>query len=130
MALSSMSEIIRDAITFSIILLMVPHYVQLWQFFDKNAITFDLTEIEKNKIFFVVMKLCCASNAAITKCQIHKRKNNLFANIFSRKSYIFQRVQIFLNDIYFWILKVLPVTFTTYFLFRTYCKNINQICPT
>ena len=36
-------------------------------FFTKNAITvtFDLREIERKTVHFVVMNLCCASNAAI-----------------------------------------------------------------
>ena len=39
---------------------------------QKNVTTFDLTRIERKKLYFVGMKFCCASNAAIKKIQIPK----------------------------------------------------------
>ena len=51
-------------------------------FLTKNAITFDKKEIERKKRYLVCMKFCCASNAAIKKCQNRKKKINLFSKIF------------------------------------------------
>ena len=54
-------------------------------FLTKNAITFDQKEIERKKRYLVGMKFCCASNAAIKKCQNRKKKNPLFSkNIFNK----------------------------------------------
>ena len=54
-------------------------------FLPKNAITFDQKEIERKKKYLVGMKFCCASNAAIQKCQNRKEKNQLFSkNIFNK----------------------------------------------
>ena len=39
----------------------------------KTLLTFDQKEIEKKR-YLVGMKLCCASNAAIKKCQNRKKK--------------------------------------------------------
>ena len=49
-------------------------------FFTKNAIIFDLTKIGNNKIYFVVMTFCCASNAAIKNFKIARNKINFFLN--------------------------------------------------
>ena len=38
------------------------------------------------------MKFCCASNAAIKKCQNRKEKNQLFSKIFSTKSPFFKKI--------------------------------------
>ena len=70
-------------------------YVQLWQLFDKNAITFDLREIERKNRDLVSMKLCCASNTAIKKVKIARKKSTFFPKIFLTKSPFFQKVQIF-----------------------------------
>ena len=49
-----------------------------------TAITFDQKEIERKK-YLVGMKFCCASNAAIKKCQNRKKKNPLFSqNMFNK----------------------------------------------
>ena len=56
-------------------------------FFTKKnnaVITSDLTEIKKKHIF-VVIKVCCASNADIKNVKI-ARKNNYFPNTFTIKS--------------------------------------------
>ena len=58
-------------------------YVQLWQLFDKNAITFDQKEIERKKLYLVGMKFRCASNAAIKNVKIARKKINFFPKIFS-----------------------------------------------
>ena len=62
------------------------YYVQLWQLFDKNAITFEQKEIERKIRYLVGMKFCCASNAAIKRCQNRKKKINFSPKIFSTKS--------------------------------------------
>ena len=51
----------------------------------KNAITFDQKEIERNKIYLVGMKFCCASNAAIKYVKIARKKITFFPKIFSKK---------------------------------------------
>ena len=51
--------------------------------FTKNAITFDLTKIERTKINFVDMKFCCASNAALKNLKSQK-KINISKNIFQQ----------------------------------------------
>ena len=43
-------------------------------FSQKNAITFDLTKIEREKIIFIGMKFCCASNGAIKNLKIARKK--------------------------------------------------------
>ena len=51
------------------------------KFGARNAITFDLTEIERKKNSR--MKFCCASNAAIKKAKI-ARKNQSFSPILQK----------------------------------------------
>ena len=54
-------------------------------FLTKNALTFDEKEIERKKLYLVGMKFRCASNAAIKKFKIAKKKNQLFfQNIFNK----------------------------------------------
>ena len=82
-------------------------------FFINNAITFDLTEIEKKKSrqHEILLRIQCCHQ----KCQNRKRKISIFSKIFFTKSPIFRKVQIFRkNKIYFQILEVLPVILTTY----------------
>ena len=55
-------------------------------FFYKNAITFDLTEIERRKKYLVGMKFCCASNAAIKNVKIARKKLTFFPKYFLTKS--------------------------------------------
>ena len=45
---------------------------------SKNAITFNKKRDRKKKIYLVGMKFCCASNAAIKKCQNRKKKKSTF----------------------------------------------------
>ena len=80
-------------------------------FLTKNAITFDQKEIERKERYLVGMKFCCASNAAIKKCQNRKKKINFFPKIFSTKSPFFKKIQIFKkHNVYFQILTTyLPV---------------------
>ena len=61
-------------------------------FTKKNAITFDLTKIERNKLYFVGMKFCCASNAAIKYFKIARKKNQLFPKFIFSKSVIFPKI--------------------------------------
>ena len=60
-------------------------------FLTKNAITFDQKEIERKKRYLVVMKFCCASNAAIKNVKIAKKKNQLFSKIIFNKIAIFKK---------------------------------------
>ena len=49
----------------------------------KNAITFDLTEIERKKRRYLVgMKPCYASNAAIKNVKIARKKSTFFPTYF------------------------------------------------
>ena len=91
-------------------------YVQVWQLFDKkNAITFDLKEIERKKRYIVVMKFCCASNPAIKIVKIARKIINFFPQKFFNKIAILKKKQIFRkHKVYFQILVVLPVILTTY----------------
>ena len=57
------------------------YYVQLWQTLKKNAVTFDLTKIERKKLHFTSRKFCCASNVAIKNLKI-ARQNSTFSNFF------------------------------------------------
>ena len=50
----------------------------------KNAITFDQKEIERNKIYLVGMKFCCASNAAIKYVKIARKKSPFFQKYFQK----------------------------------------------
>ena len=61
------------------------------------------------------MKCCCASNAAIKKCQNRKKKNQLlFQNIFNKIAIFLKKIQIFRKPKeYFPILEVLPVILAT-----------------
>ena len=53
------------------------------KFFTKNAITFDLTKMERKKFIFNGMKFCCASNGAIKNFKIAKKKIDLFQIFFN-----------------------------------------------
>ena len=58
-------------------------------FLTKNAITFDQKEIERKKLYLVVMKFCCASNAAIKNVKLQEKKSTFFFKIFLTKSPFF-----------------------------------------
>ena len=61
------------------------------------------------------MKFCCASNVAIKNVKIARNKNQLFPKIFSTKSPIFKKIQIFRkHKVYFQILEDLHVILTIY----------------
>ena len=61
------------------------------------------------------MKYCCASNAAIKKVKIARKKSTFFPNYFQQNRHFLQKIQIFRKlKVYFQILKVLPVILTTY----------------
>ena len=61
------------------------------------------------------MKFRCASNAAIKNVKIARKKNQLFFQKIFNKIAIFLKIQIFRkHKVYFQILEVLPVIFTTY----------------
>ena len=98
----------------------------------KNAITFDQKEIERKKIYLVGMKFCCASNAAIKKCQNRKKKINFFSKIFSTKSPFFKKKYRFLeNKMYifrFW--RFFPSFSLLIYLLRYNNKARNQLFPT
>ena len=87
--------------------------------FDKcltiNAITFGLTEIERNESYLVDMKLCCASNVAIKNVKIARKKTTFFSKYFQQNGH-FSKEYRFLgkNKIYHLILEVLPIISTTY----------------
>ena len=57
-------------------------------FFTKNAITFDLTKIERKKLHFNGMKFCCASNGAI------KNQKYTFSQFFCNKIVIFNKIKL------------------------------------
>ena len=63
-------------------------------FLPKKDITFDLAEIERNKIDFAVIKFYCAFNAVIKNVNIVKKsiKPNYpkMYNFFRKKKYIFK----------------------------------------
>ena len=83
--------------------------------FTKNAITFDQKEIERKKKYLVSMKFCYASNAAIKKFKIARKKTQLFSKNIFNKIAIFLKIQIFRkHKVYFKFLEVLPVILTTY----------------
>ena len=97
-------------------------------FLTKNAITFDQKEMEGKKRYLVGMKFCCASNAAIKNVKIARKKINCFPKIFSTKSPLSKKIQIFRRDkVYFQIPEVLLIILTTYFLFRWYESTISNI---
>ena len=55
----------------------------LANFSQKNAITFDLTKIERrSKLYFISIKFCCASNGAIKNLKIARKKINIFTIFF------------------------------------------------
>ena len=56
------------------------------KFFTKNAITFDLTKIERKKLYFITMKFCCASNGTINNFKIARKKLPFLQFVFSIKS--------------------------------------------
>ena len=56
-------------------------------FLTKNAITFDQKEIERIKRYFVRMKFCCASNAAIKYVKIARKKSTFFSKYFQQNRY-------------------------------------------
>ena len=58
------------------------------KFLTKNAITFDLTEIEKKDI---CMKFCCASNAALQNLKFARKILNFFQKYFLIKSPFFPK---------------------------------------
>ena len=60
------------------------HYIALANFEKKNVITFDLTEIERNKRYVVSMKFCCASNGGIKNVKIARKNQLLSQNIFDK----------------------------------------------
>ena len=66
-------------------------------FLTKNAIIFDLTEIERKK-YLVCIKFCCASNAAFKNLEIARIKSNFFQNYFSKIA-IFQKTTDFLEKL-------------------------------
>ena len=51
-------------------------------FFTKNAITFDLTMIERKKLYFICMTFCCASNGAIKHLKITRKKSTFIQFFF------------------------------------------------
>ena len=61
------------------------------------------------------MKFRCASNAAIKNVKIARKKINFFSKYFKKNRLFFEKIQIFRKyNVYFQILKVLPVILTTY----------------
>ena len=68
----------------------------LGKFFIKNAITFNLTKIERKKKYFITMKFCCASNGAL-KNLIIARKKLTFLQFFFNKIVIFPKITDFLK---------------------------------
>ena len=48
------------------------------KFLTKNAINFDLTEVERKNKCLVDIKFCCASNAALKNVKIVRKKINHF----------------------------------------------------
>ena len=62
------------------------------------------------------MKFCCASNAAIKKVKIARKKNQLFSqNIFNKIAIFLKKIQTFRkHNVYYQILEILPVILTTY----------------
>ena len=61
------------------------------------------------------MKFCCASNAAIKKVKIARKKIHFFPKIFSTKSPFFKKIPIFRkHKVFFQILEVLLVILITY----------------
>ena len=67
-------------------------------FLTKNAINFDVKEIERKKRYLVGMKFCFAFNAAIKKCQNRKNKNQLFSQNIFNKSTFFKKYGFFLKN--------------------------------
>ena len=59
-------------------------------FFTKDDITFDLTEIERKPKYFVDIKFCCVSNVAIKNVEI-ARKNITFSHLFKNIIAIFPK---------------------------------------
>ena len=59
------------------------------KFLTKSLETFDLIETEREQIYLVGIKFCCASNAAIKNVEIVGEKNNFFPKLFLTKSTFF-----------------------------------------
>ena len=57
----------------------------------KNAITFDQKEIERKKRYHGGMKFCCASNAAIKKFKIARKKINFFPKYFQQNHHFLKK---------------------------------------
>ena len=53
-------------------------------FLTKNAITFDEKVIERKQNYLVIMKFCCASNAAIKKVKIARKKSTFYPKYFQQ----------------------------------------------
>ena len=61
------------------------------------------------------MKFCCASNAVIKNVKIARKKINFFPKYFQQNRHFFLKIPIFRKDkVYFQILEVFPVIWTTY----------------
>ena len=80
-------------------------------FFPKNAVTFDLTEIEREKIYSVDMK-CCWAFKTKNEMQNRKKKINFLQQKNVQQNCHFSKKLIK----YFRILAALPVILTTYLL--------------
>ena len=60
------------------------------------------------------MKFCCASNAAINNVKIARKKSTFLQKNFQQNRHL-KKKQIFRkHKVYFQILEILPVIFTTY----------------
>ena len=62
-------------------------------FSQKKAKTFDLTKIERKKLYFASMKFCCPSNAAIKYFKIARKKSTFFK--LKKKIVIFRKNTVF-----------------------------------
>ena len=60
-------------------------------YLTKNAITFDLTEIERKIRYLVDMKFCYASNAASKNIKITKKKTTFFPKYFRENRHFFKK---------------------------------------
>ena len=86
-----------------------------FNFFTKNAITFDQKEIERKNKYHVGMKFCCPSNAAIKNVKIARKNINFFSKYFQQSRHFLKKLQIFRkHKVYFKILEILPIILTTY----------------
>ena len=98
------------------------------KYFTKNAINFVLTEMEKVKIYFIGLKLCCASNAATKNGKIANKKKTFFfqenRNFPKKYEYLKQ------SNIYFLIMAVFAVILTSYLIAWSNRKAIHKLFPT